>query len=329
MQTQPILHRSIVSILSLCLTGLGCGGDGATGSRADKGGEPSKSAPAKSAPAKPATPPAAAADPHAAHRAAAGTAMPPPDPAPGGDGYDLELRIDPAPAAGAKSRMIFDPRTQTGERVPKLAIAHEKLLHFLFVSRDLSFFAHEHPEIQPDGTLMLDLVFPPAGEYLAFADFTPEGGTQQIVRKPVSVAGDAPAAKPLIVDDRTKPKAFGAREVTLGPKVVTAGGGGAMLEFAIRSGDAPVKDLRPYLGAMGHCVIVSEDTTEFLHSHPQEEQGPQAHIVTFHTVFPKAGKYKVWGQFDVGGEMLIADFVLDVGEQDQAGTAAADPHAGH
>ena len=323
----PILHRSI---LYMSLAVLGCGRDGASSERSESGGLPGKPAPtAKAAPDKKTAAPAAPADPHAGHGAVATKQVPTQAPAPDSDGYDLELRIDPPPAAGVKSRMVFDLRTQAGERVPQLAIAHEKLLHFLFVSRDLSFFAHEHPELQPDGTLMLDLVFPPAGEYLAFADFTPEGGTQQIVREPVSVAGNAPRAKPLVVDDRTKPKAFGDLRVALGPTLVTAGGSGVMLEFVLQRGSEPVKDLRPYLGAMGHCVIISEDTTEFLHSHPQEDPGAKPHVVSFHTVFPKPGKYKVWGQFDVAGEMLIADFVVAVDEQGTPAAAPSDPHAGH
>ena len=133
----------------------------------------------------------------------------------------------------------------------------------------------------------------------------------------------------MVVDDRAEPKAFGEFRVALGPERVVAGGSGAMLEFVILRGDAPVKELRPYLGAMGHCVIISEDTTEFLHSHPQEGQGEKANVVTFHTVFPKAGKYKVWGQFDVAGEMLIADFVLDVAEAGTEAAAPVDPHAKH
>lgn len=92
-----------------------------------------------------------------------------------------------------------------------------------------------------------------------------------------------------------------------------------------------MKELRPYLGALGHCAIISADTTEFLHSHPQEEeeQGEKADVVTFHTVSPNPGKYKVWGQFDVAGDMLIADFVLDVAEAGTEAAAPVDPHANH
>lgn len=255
--------------------------------------------------------------------------MPTAEPAPDADDYDLELRIDPPPSAGVQSQMVFDLRTADGERVKELAVAHEKLLHFLFVSRDLSFFAHEHPELQPDGTLTLALVFPPAGEYLAFADFTPKGGTQQIVRKPVKVAGRAAAAKPLVVDDRTKPKVFGDLEVTLGPARIDSGGGGVMLEFGLRQGNGPVEDLRSYLGAMGHCVIISEDTTAFLHSHPRDASDTEPHVVTFHTVFPAAGKYKIWGQFDVGGQMLLADFVVEASAPAEDAKPVEDPHAGH
>jgi hypothetical protein len=318
MHTLPMIHRSI---LCLCVAMLGCGRDDPA--PAAKAAPPT----AKDGTTAKAPPPGAPVDPHAGHGAAA--PMPTQDSPPGGGAYDLELRIDPPPSAGVKSRMVFDLRTPAGARVPELAIAHEKLLHFLFVSRDLAFFAHEHPELQPDGTLMLELVFPPAGEYLAFADFTPKGGTQQIVREPVTVAGEATVAKPLVVDDRSKPKVFGGLEVALGPENIAAGGSGVMLEFVLRRGDEPVKDLRPYLGAMGHCVIISEDTTEFLHSHPQEDVGAKPHVVSFHTVFPKPGKYKVWGQFDVGGQMLIADFVVEVDAAGAADEAVADPHANH
>lgn len=32
----------------------------------------------------------------------------------------------------------------------------------------------------------------------------------------------------------------------------------------------PVKDLQPYLGALAHTVIISQDGSEFLHTHPIE-----------------------------------------------------------
>jgi len=90
------------------------------------------------------------------------------------------------------------------------------------------------------------------------------------------------------------------------------------LAFRLERDGKPLTDLSPYIGAMGHCVIISEDTQTYLHSHPEqlaaapspdEHGGPE---VSFHTMFPKPGRYKVWGQFKRGDEIIVADFVVNV-----------------
>lgn len=264
---------------------------------------------------------AAPSDPHAGH------VMPAPS---DGATFDLKLATEPTPPKpGERARLVLDPRAGDGTRVERLAIVHEKPLHLIVVSRDLSYFAHEHPERQPDGTYALDFTFPSAGPFVLFGDFTPEGAAGQVVRMPLEIAGTAAPSKPLVPEDRGAPKRFGAHEVALAPAAITAGAE-TMLAFTITRGGAPISDLRPYLGALGHCVVIDESATEYLHSHPLEAAAGAANLVQFHTVFPAAGKYKVWGQFDVGGEMLIGDFVLDVGAAGSGSTApVADPHAAH
>jgi hypothetical protein len=87
----------------------------------------------------------------------------------------------------------------------------------------------------------------------------------------------------------------------------------------------PLTDLAPYIGAMGHCVVISEDTATYLHSHPQQLMTPAPDerggpVVAFHTVFPKPGVYRVWGQFRRPGkggpggsdDLVIADFTVEV-----------------
>lgn len=293
--------------------GWSCGGGAASdhkGHAVTKGETPAAENTTKAAPS----------DPHAGH------VMPAP---PDAGTFDLKLATQPsAPKAGERARLVLDPRSGDGTRVERLAVVHEKPLHLIVVSRDLSYFAHEHPERQTDGTYALDFTFPAAGPYVLFGDFTPEGATGQVVRMPLEVAGAAPPSKPLVADDRGAPKRFGAYEVALAPATITAGAE-TMLAFTITRAGAPISDLRPYLGALGHCVVIDESATEFLHSHPLEAAGGSASLVQFHTVFPAAGKYKVWGQFDVGGEMLVADFVLDIGAPGGAAAPVADPHAGH
>lgn len=258
-------------------------------------------------------------DPHAGHH------MPAAEPV---ADYHLQLTTDPeTPDANTKTRLVFDPRSPTGDRVERLAIVHEKPLHLLIVSNDLAFFAHEHPARQSDGTYAIDFGFPEPGEYVLFGDFTPEGAPGQVVRMPVSVEGAARPPRPLVVDARSTAKRFGELTVVLGLEPIRAGAE-TTLAFTIEREGKPITDLRPYLGALGHCVVIDESATVFLHSHPLEQKATSAaNVVQFHTVFPRAGKYKVWGQFDVSGEMLVADFVVDVVAGDAA--AAADPHAAH
>ena len=44
----------------------------------------------------------------------------------------------------------------------------------------------------------------------------------------------------------------------------------SQLAFRLERDGEPVTDLTPYIGALGHCVIISEDTQTYLHSHPQQ-----------------------------------------------------------
>jgi hypothetical protein len=44
----------------------------------------------------------------------------------------------------------------------------------------------------------------------------------------------------------------------------------ATFSYTISKDGKPVNDLTPYLGAMGHLVIISQDLKQFVHSHPHE-----------------------------------------------------------
>ena len=72
-----------------------------------------------------------------------------------------------------------------------------------------------------------------------------------------------------------------------------------------------VADLQPYLGAMGHLVIISADGREYVHAHPLSEAktAPDG-AVEFAAHFPKSGIYKAWGQFQRDGSVFTVPFVL-------------------
>ena len=63
--------------------------------------------------------------------------------------------------------------------------------------------------------------------------------------------------------------------------------------FAIKDAatGAPITDLEPYLGAMGHLMLIHEDGVTFVHSHPDETDPANGHngSIDFLARFPKPG----------------------------------------
>ena len=59
--------------------------------------------------------------------------------------------------------------------IDKFDIMHEKLLHLIVVSKDLTYFDHLHPEYVGGGQFEINTKFPAGGHYQLIADFTPQG----------------------------------------------------------------------------------------------------------------------------------------------------------
>lgn len=234
--------------------------------------------------------------------------------------------------AGKPASLTFTLKDPTGAPVTKVETVHEKLLHLLIVSKDLSWFSHQHPQVQKDGTFTLNFTFPQGGDYILYHDFTPPNVGQQVVQVPLTVEGKAPAAVKLTVDDKA-PKTIDGYTVALDTGGPVKTGGETHLAFTITKDGKPVTTLAPYLGAMGHLVVISEDLSEFVHSHPHEEGAEHAAAATgpkvdFEAMFMKPGIYKGWGQFNVGTKdsekIVTAPFTFDVKQGDAA--APAKPH---
>jgi hypothetical protein len=198
-----------------------------------------------------------------------------------------------------------------GNPVKDFEIAHEKLMHLIVVSKDLSFFEHIHPEYKGNGLFTITTQFPSGGDYKLYADIVPKGGKQTVPTQMVTVQG-TPAKDIPLQPDGNLTQAVNGIEVTLAFNHVVAG---MDLNMTYTFKDAktkdPIKNLQPYLGAVGHVVIISEDTESYLHVHPTEEKssGPEA---KFMTNFAKSGVYKIWGQFQHEGKVLIVPFMVKV-----------------
>jgi hypothetical protein len=227
------------------------------------------------------------------------------------DGSDPRRPI----AAGADVDLAFRMATPDGGAVDYLAVVHEKLLHLLMVSDDLSWFAHEHPALQPDGSFTLRTRFPHGGAYTLFHDFTPARAGMQVVPVALAVAGEAPSSVPLVPDAELAHTVDGCRIELEAPSPIRSLYNLPLKAHVTRDG-TPVADLEPYLGTFGHIIIIRADRQYFVHSHPLgapagtgARGGPE---VTFGVLFPAPGRYKAWVQLQRSGKVITAPFVFDV-----------------
>lgn len=207
--------------------------------------------------------------------------------------------------------VLIEITNNNGKPVQAFTMNHEKLLHLIIVNENLSYFHHVHPEYKGEGKFEISTVFPSGGQYKLFADFVPEGGAWVTLSERIEVEGDKAHENPVQVDTGLQKLASGKEiELTFSSKKAKEN---VLLTFDFRDAETKqgITDLESYLGAVGHVVILSEDTEQYLHVHPTQEHttGPKA---VFSTVFPSSGIYKIWGQFQHQGEVITVSYVVQV-----------------
>jgi hypothetical protein len=81
---------------------------------------------------------------------------------------------------------------EDGGRITAFDDSHTQQLHVIAVSSDLSHFVHEHVKsADRQGYLTADVTFPTAGLYHIYADVTPQGIGQQVIRFDVPVGAES------------------------------------------------------------------------------------------------------------------------------------------
>ncbi|MFC0007205.1 hypothetical protein [Micromonospora siamensis] len=236
-----------------------------------------------------------------------------PDPAEAGGlavtsaGYTL-APVGTAFAPGRPGEFRFRIRDAAGRPVTRFAVVHDKPMHLVVVRRDLTGYQHLHPTMATDGTWSVPLTLAEPGTWRAYADFTALADDGRQTAATLGVDLVAPG------DYRPRPLPAPATAATVDgftvdyrgtPKVGTA----VPLAFRVRSGDAPAA-LEPYLGAYGHLVALREGDLGYLHVHP--EPAPAGDTVTFWLTAPGPGRYRLYLDFQVAGEVRTAEFTLTV-----------------
>jgi Cu+-exporting ATPase len=198
-----------------------------------------------------------------------------------------------------------------GKPIEEFDISHEQKLHLIIVSKDLSFFNHIHPTYKGKGVFEITTQFPAGGDYKLIADIVPTGGSAMSKMNWTHVEG-APAKQEPVQPDTEFTKAVDGKLITLSFDNL-ASNKEMNLNFTIKDekSGTPITNLQPYLGAVGHVVILTEDTEQYLHVHPIDEKasGPDA---KFMTTFPKSGVYKIWGQFKHNDKVFTVPFIINV-----------------
>jgi hypothetical protein len=230
----------------------------------------------------------------------------------------VESRLDltlqpPTPRVAEPTRLIFgvtDPRT--GQPVHSFEIVHEQLYHVFLVSQDLSFFLHTHPERRPDEPFHLDVRFPKPGMYRLLSDFYPAGGTPQLITSTVMVPGQDFSATSASLHADMSPRATEnarAELETVPPRPL------AEQKVSLRVRVSPLDGLQLYLGAWAHMLAASSDLIDMMHNHPAAAvDGPSSKELQFNMVFPRAGVYRVWIQFQRLGVVNTVAFDVPVDE---------------
>jgi len=220
--------------------------------------------------------------------------------------YPLILKVEPAtirPGQDANLILrIFDP---AGNPVRRFETVHEKLIHLFVVSEDLEFFAHVHPVHREDGSFALSMRLPTSGMYRLLADFYPADSVPQLALETFYVQGPARSAhlNPSLTAQRGANLTAAFR---LEPNPVMAG-----LLSRIYYNLEPSAGLEKYLGAWGHMLIASEDLVDLMHLHPFLAGGS---TIQYNVIFPRAGNYKVWSQFQRLGVVNTIAFSLRVND---------------
>jgi hypothetical protein len=226
------------------------------------------------------------------------------------DGYTLMPTNTTLPP-GKSVPFRFSITGPDGHPVTAFDKVHEKELHLIVVRRDMSGYQHVHPTRDEHGTWSIELDLSSGGTYRAFADFSPEGHGSMTLGTDISVGG---AFTPVPLPEASKSTTVDGFAVAL--EGTPMPGEDSELTFTVTRGGNPVDNLEPYLGAFGHLVSLRAGDLAYLHVHPADHAeaghhgGPTIH---FSALFPSAGTYRLYLDFQVAGKVRTAEFTVNVG----------------
>lgn len=202
-----------------------------------------------------------------------------------------------------------------------------KKMHFYAVCSDLTGYQHLHPQMDADGTWRVQLAALHPGTWRFYATFVGNSGgnhTDYVLGQEVSVAGDMAPMQlpPPSASVQTDGYTLTFNDAKFTDDMYKT----QKLEVTIAKDGMPVMDLENYLGAKGHLTAIRSGDMQFVHIHPEgmDMGGGQSKggmmlrglagdpTLTFDTMFPKDGDWRLFLQFQTMGMLHLAEFTLHV-----------------
>lgn len=199
--------------------------------------------------------------------------------------------------------------------VDDLQVEHEKLMHVIGVSDDLSEFFHLHPGKIGEGMWALTHVFTNAGNYKFWVDVKYRGTSYAFEQPTLTVAGKIhPADKKMVPVDAAEVSGY---RIKLRSQSPLRAGQTDRLEVSISNAQSNLVRTENFLGAPLHLVMVKDDLSVYLHAHTDSHNTTNP-VISVTQTFPVAGRYKLFAQFRPmksklpRDEALLAEFCVDV-----------------
>lgn len=219
---------------------------------------------------------------------------------------------------------IVQRARDSSQIVTRYEIDQTQEMHLVAVRDDFASFEHLQPAYDAtNGHFKATIVADAAHGYHVYADSVPSGLGHQVFRftLPANVGASAKVVAPSFTPSPTNvsspPYALRLSTTSVAASTPT------QIQLTIEKNASPATDLRPYLGAPAHVILIDTATLSYVHVHPTLAGGSH-HVdamehmdnMDMHAGKPQSGPrqtlnlpalavgtYKMWLQFR-GGETL-------------------------
>ncbi|MBI5817215.1 MAG: hypothetical protein HZB09_02195 [Candidatus Yonathbacteria bacterium] len=197
------------------------------------------------------------------------------------EGLVVNLIAPKNPRTGASVKLqFFVNEKPSGKPVDDLEISHEKYIHIIGMRDDLTQFFHLHPKKTKAGTWEVPYTFTEGGTYKIWSDIKQGGTAHTFGHTKLAVVGkDGNVSSPVKQSvDFLSNTMVGDYQVALGYDAPLAKGREETIRLTVKNLYGSGVELENYLGAPIHLVLVKDDLSEYVHTHPGAAVSPGSKI---------------------------------------------------